>query len=615
MVNLVITTDSKSKESRLTDNLALGFLFLSMIVICSITWQKWGSVTVDCGREMYVPSAINEGKRLYFDIWYPYGPLIPHWNALLYRVFGTHLSVLYTSGISIVTIIIIALYSLSRIFLPACLSFTAVFAFILQAFQLSIFNYVLPYSYPAAYGSMLLVVLLWVLVADCFEARTWRIFAAGLIAGLILLTKIEFGLAAYALLTSAIIIRAIDANSLRKLTQDISLCAPGFLLCLGVYGSLVSISSFAFIFEENITISPQSYFVKTFGKMYAQHLGFSTNLFDLIKSILGSLLSTVGLITTVYIGSLFYRAVLVVILTLICGICSLHLFSFINIIDLLPRLLSVARFFFFNSGLIWLSVILLIITMTNWRRNDKRPYDSAVLMLTICSITIGFRVLTQMMPARYSIFYDTLVYLSWLVALYTLSQYLPIQQTEWIWKRFSILLCWGLTFSTAPYYNLHLYHQEQFLVNSSRGNIYTDRWTSEGYTELLDFLGSVKSRSELFVTIPDDVSLYYFSAILAPSRWHTLSPGILPPGELTSSYLQELDRLKVKYVILSNRSTPEYGVPIFGKDYNNTVYQWLEQNYKKIGQVGDYNRVVHPSHWGALIYKRNTDRTLTFPTF
>lgn len=601
-------SDAPLNENRMADYLAISSLFLFMLFICSITWQKWGSLTVDCGREMYIPAAMNEGKRLYFDIWYPMGPLIPHWNAFLFRLFGTHLSVLYTSGITIIVIITLTLYSLSRIFLPVCLSFTAVFAFILQAFQLNIFNYVLPYSYSAAYGSMLSIVLLWLLIQDCFVEKLWRIFTAGLIAGLILLTKIEFGLSAYGFLISAIAIRAARLKSAGKFTQDIVICIPGFLLSIGIYGSLVSMSSFAFIFEENIMIAPNSYFVSTFGKMWTQQIGFTTDIFSLIKSISKGLLCAVGLLSAIWIASL-YRIALIILLTFAFGVCSFHLYvifvSTVLEVDLPPILMRIAPFFFFNTGLIWLSVILLIITIIKWRRIGLKPLDSAVLMLTICSIAIGLRALTKMNPAYYSIFYSTAAYLSWLVALYTFSRYLPTQPTERIWKGFSIILCCGLIVITIPYYRVD---KRQFLISSPRGSIYTDQWTGKGYIRLLNFLDSVESRSGLFVTMPEDVSLYFFSSILAPSRWHTLAPGILPPGELTSSYLQELDRIKVKYVILSNRSTPEYGVPIFGDDYNQAVYQWLEQNYKVIDKVGDFERVAYPSHWGALVYERNADK-------
>src|SRR5882724_5253637 len=42
------------------------------------TWATWGNLSVDCGREMYVPAMLAEGKMLYRDVWYGYAPLAPY---------------------------------------------------------------------------------------------------------------------------------------------------------------------------------------------------------------------------------------------------------------------------------------------------------------------------------------------------------------------------------------------------------------------------------------------------------------------------------------------------------------------------------------------------------
>ena len=171
----------------------LALLFATLAFLCGFTWLRWGALPVDCGREMYVPFAINSGQRLYFDIWYPYGPLVPYWHAVLFRVFGTHLWVLYTVGITLVGVMAVVLYAISRTCLPPVLSFAAVFTFLFQAFQIGIFNYVLPYSYPATYGSVFTAVLVLLLLHDLATPSHRKLFFAGVLAGALALTKIEFG--------------------------------------------------------------------------------------------------------------------------------------------------------------------------------------------------------------------------------------------------------------------------------------------------------------------------------------------------------------------------------------------------------------------------------------
>ena len=62
------------------------------------TWAAWGNLTIDSGHEMYIPALLAQGKVLYRDVWYPYGPAAPYFNSYLFRMFGVNLNVLYWAG-------------------------------------------------------------------------------------------------------------------------------------------------------------------------------------------------------------------------------------------------------------------------------------------------------------------------------------------------------------------------------------------------------------------------------------------------------------------------------------------------------------------------------------
>jgi hypothetical protein len=271
---------------------AISLLALLYACLSGFTWHKWGSLPIDSGREMWVPAAINGGGRLYFDIWYPYGPLIPYWHALLFRIFGIHLSVLYSAGLGIAAILLGLTYRLGRIFLPVSLSFTVSFAFLAMAMQLSLFNYILPYSYPAAYGALLFAALLWLLLRDTFRETRFRIVVIGILAAAAMLTKIEFGIGAYGLLGFAMAIRAWRKDSWASLVRDALLCLPAFLVAAAVYGFLVYRSSLQFMFADNITVLPQSYFVQHFGRRWAEVVGFTTNPRRILVSVCANLVGT-----------------------------------------------------------------------------------------------------------------------------------------------------------------------------------------------------------------------------------------------------------------------------------------------------------------------------------
>jgi hypothetical protein len=62
----------------------------------------------------------------------------------------------------------------------------------------------------------------------------------------------------------------------------------------------------------------------------------------------------------------------------------------------------------------------------------------------------------------------------------------------------------------------------------------------------------------------------------------------------------------VRYLILSNRRAPEYGTPIFGQDYNQKIYAWIQRNYRPVRAIGHYERVAEPKRWAAMVYERVT---------
>src|SRR5882762_6715421 len=62
----------------LTTIAALLMLVLFWAVRMYTTWATWGDLSIDSGRELYVPAVLLEGKMLYRDIWYLYGPAGPY---------------------------------------------------------------------------------------------------------------------------------------------------------------------------------------------------------------------------------------------------------------------------------------------------------------------------------------------------------------------------------------------------------------------------------------------------------------------------------------------------------------------------------------------------------
>jgi len=248
-------------------------IVLTFLALASYTWAHWGDLRIDCGREVYVPAAILNGKMLYRDLWYPYGPLVPYGQAALFRLFGVHLNVLYLCGLSLTISFAMLLYALGRRFLPPAGAFLVAFCFLVQGFGPGIFNYIFPYSYAAMMGALLGLACLYFLVRHILNEPGPNLLVAGCGAGLALLCKQEFGIACYMVLAFVLVAQVLAHRSGREFALDLLRLAPGLLANLVVYGWFVWRLSPRFIFLENFQQTPGSYFMRTFGAIWMSHVG------------------------------------------------------------------------------------------------------------------------------------------------------------------------------------------------------------------------------------------------------------------------------------------------------------------------------------------------------
>jgi hypothetical protein len=576
------------------DRIARTALLLTLAVLCSLTWRKWGYLPIDSGREMYVPAAISAGKRLYFDLWYPYPPLIPYWHAALFRLFGVHLGVLIGAGVTVVGIITLLLYSVSRVFLPVWFSFAVVWAFLLQAFEVNLFNYILPYSYSAAYGSMFSLLLLWLLLRQ-------QIAAAGFLTGLMMLTKLEFGVAGYAALICALIIEGIRTKSIRTTGRSLCACIPGTILWLAIYGwYLYAMGADAFL-GQNLSILPSSHFQQHFAKLWNETTGLVLSPRALAISAVRGLAGFGVLVGFVVLAARSKIAGWILAAVALC-LCAIHLAATMaHVADGTPidRLAVKALHpLFFNSGMVWVGLVVFGMAAVTWKR--RNPQQSKIVLCAL-AMACGLRVLTKIAPSGYSIFFDVLIYLVLLVGLYSASKQFSVNLDGAFGKAAAGILCLSVLTLTLEYYPVQ---QRSFMVSSDRGTLFTTPEIGKGFSQTLTFLESARRRSQPVLVIPEDTSLYFFSGTIAPSRWYIVTPQVLPPGEPTAKYIQELDRADLRYVIVSDRATPEFGLPVFGVDYGQEILAWIKKNFHVVKRIGDYEPVAFPREWGALVYER-----------
>jgi hypothetical protein len=168
-------------------NRATCIALIALIAVCGaltcLTWASWGEPTPDSGRGMYVPTVLSEGKVLYRDVWYSYGPAAPYFNSVLFRLFGVHLNVLYSAGALAALGSAIVLYLVGMRLDSAAIGFSVGSIVLVQAFASWLFSFPLPYSYASVYGCLTACIFLWLFIEASSSAERRWIIGAGTLSG------------------------------------------------------------------------------------------------------------------------------------------------------------------------------------------------------------------------------------------------------------------------------------------------------------------------------------------------------------------------------------------------------------------------------------------------
>ena len=154
-----------------------------------------GLLSIDTGREFYIPQQMLNGEVLYKNIFNIYGALSYQINAILFAIFGVKITTLYWAGIQNSLVIVITVYLLGKEFLKkelsAFVSLTIILSLVVSPF---LYNSNLPYAYAISYAlsSFLLSVLF--LIKYIKTENNKMAYLSCLFCGISLANKYEFTL-------------------------------------------------------------------------------------------------------------------------------------------------------------------------------------------------------------------------------------------------------------------------------------------------------------------------------------------------------------------------------------------------------------------------------------
>ncbi len=186
-------------------------VLLSAVAMFVWSFGRWADPVVDFGRELYVPWQMIEGKRLYADLTYYYGPVSPYLNSLWFRLFGVSYLSLVAGNMIVFTAILAALHSLlkaiSSPFATTIALLVMVFVFSFSQYvDIGNYNFMSPYSHEVTHGLCLALVAIATLHRFSETLRLRWLGCSGFLLGLTFLTKHEMFVAALGALVVGLVV-------------------------------------------------------------------------------------------------------------------------------------------------------------------------------------------------------------------------------------------------------------------------------------------------------------------------------------------------------------------------------------------------------------------------
>ena len=497
----------------------------------------------DHGRDLYAAQAVYRGELPYKDFWWVYGPLMPYYYGMFFKIFGTQISSMLL-GKLVLWILCGVLVCLSL------LQVTSEIAAFLCACWFILFHQDFFFTYNHIGG---IVMILGVTSCLLSYIKNNSIKAAWGALGFIFtlcLIKINFGITALvvSLITvwASDLVRRITVNRPKKIfyaTAFIGLPLITFL----IYWSLLKGLSLMEIREclpyiegdQPYSVSPWSA-ISIFLNITFQTM--TSTWFNITFAVIinASAIRCIYLFVTNKIET-SRKTILLLSLGMLC------LFYTVNMHEYLKS--GVWYRAFWAQPLNMMLIFLLIdIALQSIHKSFRKL---VFLTIAILAIVCSFYILRSVIIAK------------------------PESQ-----------------FLSLPRGNVY--------VSNSPSWISTVVQTTQ-------FLNKTLKKDELFFALPYDCLYYYLTGKRTPSRQLIFFAHIKIPEDQEKSVIAELEKNNVHYVLLSSRAFvhQEYGLGLFGSDYCPLIKKYIDAHFVPIATFGDWsNEPGWAWNHGTTILKR-----------
>jgi len=612
---------------QLKDNVFIILIILGCtLYLLNLTWLKWGDLIIDSGRAMYVPLALAEGKVLYKDISYVYGPFAPYLHGFIFRIFSPHLKYLILSGIISILITAMIIYKISKIFLDTIgallvtLTFLFVFAFGKYMYA-GIFNFVIPYTYSATYSILFALFSLYLFIRFLYFEKQQYIFGYTFFLSLCLLCRFEIGLSLLAVFIFSLIIKFLTGKE--KVRVFYSMCLTFFLplfITAIVFGLLLfKIGSWG-VLKNNFLDTILANFNK--GNIFITTLaGYNAtwqNVLLMLKSSLAYILVFISLLMGSYFLSfggdedtkLISRSLFLSLfkkikernknLSVLIGLSLIVITLYTAKRYLNPTLQY--RCLPVICGLITIALFFKLLLLKN--RNNISG-NLSLLALCLFSWILILRIILNVQAGHYG-FYLLIpgMILYYIFFLRLVPDFFKYKNSVF-YGAFIILFI--LLIANHLGISRFIYRTQTLPIQTERGTLYYFGNNREKRCkELVEFLKGNTREDDTVAVFPEGAAINFLSGRDNPIYYYQLLPYDLMKEEVEADVINQLRDKKVSYIAIIQRSTAEYGSPSFGIDYGQKLFNWINENYKEIKLFGP--KPFTTNDFGIALLKKNSGK-------
>ncbi len=480
----------------------------------------------DHGRDLYAFAQTLHGQMPYRDYWWVYGPLMPYYYALFFKIFGLAIPSILAGKILLTILSGIFIFFAMSLFIPPLFAFMAAMWFWL--YQPDFF-----FTYNHSGGIFCLTAIIFSLFSYIKKPHTFYLYVALFFIFLLSLIKINFGIAS--LFIFIVFYRLYDTVYHVPSTKGKKKLAAiaGFFLPM-----LIFIIYFLLLYQLPV------YEIRQCMPYLSSDQPYHAMPQDALLQLAKAILATPQTNPANFIFSLFTIGSIIT--------CMYQILSPKTLLKerhhFLSALLLLVFFYFVNLHEYMFSGVL-------YRSYWATPFSSMILFLFM-----GYAL------SKIHLKLQRLVFGAFFVIIF--SQYvaqIDTMRAKKIPEQFLALKRGHIT----------------------TGN--SENWFTT-ITETTNYLKKQIPEDETFFALPYDPIYYYLTDKVSPTRQLIFFEHINIPQEQEMLIIADLERKHVNYVLISNRAiaTQEPGLGVFGKTYCPLLEKYISSHFKPIAQFGEW---------------------------